>query len=121
MVSKNLWEKKTVLKPTGEWAKTSLKFLLLILHSLVWISVFQSKTEIKTASTELNVSCLNHCESLYYLSCLPAIIQNFFFFFNKKWQGCPFAMCLLGNIIYPQNEHLCLSSVGLANSSSPVL
>lgn len=58
MVSKNLWEKITVLQPTGEWAKTSLKFLLAKLHPLVWIPAFQLKPEIKNASTEIGVSCL---------------------------------------------------------------
>lgn len=47
MVSKNLWEKRTVLQPTGEWAKTSLKFLIVKLDSWVRIPVFQAKTEIK--------------------------------------------------------------------------
>lgn len=67
MVSKNLWEKRTVLQPTGEWAKTSLKFLIVKLDSWVRIPVFQAKTEIKTASTALSASCLNYWESLYDL------------------------------------------------------
>lgn len=67
MVSKNLWEKRTVLQPTGEWAKTSLKFLIVKLDSWVWIPAFQAKTEIKTASTALGLSCLTHWESLYDL------------------------------------------------------
>lgn len=58
-------KKRTVLQPTGEWAKTSLKFLIVKLHSLVWIPVFQAKTEINTASSELDMSCLNNCEFLY--------------------------------------------------------
>lgn len=65
MVSKNLREKRTVLQPTGEWAKTSLKFLIVKLHFWVWIPGFQGKTDIKTASTELSVSCLNHWVPLY--------------------------------------------------------
>lgn len=60
-------KKRTVLQPTGEWAKTSPKFLIVKLHSLVWIPVFQAKPETNTASTELDVSCLNNWESLYDL------------------------------------------------------
>lgn len=65
-------KKRTVLQPYGKWAKTSPKFLIVKLHSSVWIPVFQAKTD-KTASTELGMSCLNHWESLYDLVWGPSI------------------------------------------------